>query len=156
MRVRLPSGGCNCRAQAPSRLRYADPNRRLSLFATPNDPSYLSGSLWGLSQANDADIDAPEAWEETTGSDSVTVAVVDTGIDYAHPDLSLNIWANQAELSNGLDDDGNGLTDDLRGWDLFGTGGYTQDNDPNDPHGHGTHVAGRSAPAATTASVSPG
>lgn len=146
VRVRLPSGAAAAGATAALRrradVRYADPNRRLSLFATPNDPSYLSGSLWGLSQANDADIDAPEAWEETTGSDSVTVAVVDTGIDYAHPDLSLNIWANQAELSNGLDDDGNGLTDDLRGWDFFGTGGYTQDNDPNDPHGHGTHVAG--------------
>ncbi len=146
VRVRLASGASpETAAEALERrgdVVYADPNNRYQLFATPNDPSFMNGSLWGLNQANDADIDAPEAWEQTTGSNSVTVAIVDTGIDHAHPDLTLNMWANPAEVLNGLDDDGNGLSDDVRGWDYFGASGSTQDNDPTDPHGHGTHVAG--------------
>jgi len=96
----------------------------------PND--FDPRELWALARIN-----APSAWEVNTGSSSVVVAIIDSGIDRQHPDLSPNIWQNTAELSNGLDDDGNGLADDLFGWDFAGN-----DNDSSDQEGHGTHVAG--------------
>jgi subtilisin family serine protease len=132
------------------RVRYAEPNFVVSADVTPNDPLFTR--LWGLNNNGfpvagrwglpDADIDAPEAWSVTTGSDSVTVAVIDTGIDYSHPDLSSQIWINPGEncpgcRTDGIDNDGNGYVDDWRGWD-FANG----DNDPTDDNGHGTHVAG--------------
>ena len=111
---------------------YSEPNRTYRLFATPDDPMF--GSLWGLQQ-----IDAPEAWDIATGSDSVTVAVVDSGVDYNHPDLLSNRWTNAAEVAGtaGVDDDANGRIDDLYGWDFF-----ANDASPVDQEGHGTHVAG--------------
>jgi YD repeat-containing protein len=88
--------------------------------------------LWWLKSVR-----APEAWELSAGS-GVTVAVVDTGIDYNHEDLAGNVWTNSGEIAgNGIDDDGNGFVDDWRGWD-FANG----DNDVLDDNGHGTHVAG--------------
>jgi subtilisin family serine protease len=120
VRVRLESGTSVPAAAAAferrAGVRYAEPNHLYRLAATPNDPAF--GSLWGLHQPSDADIDAPEAWDLTQGSDAVTVAVVDSGIDYTHPDLQDNIWAN-------------------RGWDFV-----NDDNDPMDDESHGTHVAG--------------
>lgn len=116
-------------------VRYAEPNHRYELLAAPNDTYF--GDEWGLHQPNDFDIDAPEAWNVTTGSNAVTVAVVDSGVEYTHPDLVDNVWANPLEVANGSDDDGNGLVDDLRGWDF-----YSNDNVPLDLEGHGTHVAG--------------
>gem|GEM_PF-1037326 len=95
-------------------VRYAEPNHRFRILATPDDPDF--NLLWGLNQANDADIDAPEAWDTTTGSDSVTVAVVDTGVQSNHPDLAANMVA---------------------GWNFFEGNANTSDTD-----GHGTHVAG--------------
>ena len=66
------------------------------------------------------------------------VAIIDTGIDYTHPDLAANIFINTAEIpGNHIDDDGNGFVDDVRGWDFV-----NRDNDPMDDHFHGTHVAG--------------
>lgn len=96
----------------------------------------------GIPGTADADIDATEAWEVTTGDPGVVVAVIDTGIDYSHPDLAANIWLNPGETCAGcrtdrVDNDGNGFVDDVRGWD-FANG----DADPFDDHGHGTHVAG--------------
>ena len=129
---------------------YAEPNFTRRIEALPVDPFF--GSLWGLDNQGqpvggvtgtpDADIDAPEAWNLTTGSPGVTAAVVDTGIDANHPDLGSSIWANPGESgegreSNGVDDDGNGLTDDSRGWDWV-----TDDNLPADENDHGTHVSG--------------
>jgi subtilisin family serine protease len=101
----------------------------------PNDARF--GELWGLHQSSDADIDAPEAWGTEVGDPSVTVAVVDSGVAYDHPDLDSNIWTNTADPPGGGDDDGNGLVDDVRGWDFV-----DDDNDPRDGLGHGTHVAG--------------
>ena len=117
-------------------IQYVEQDRVYPLVATPNDPEFEQ--MWGLHAApDDDDIDAPEAWDLTTGASSVVVAVIDTGIAYTHPDLSQNVWTNGAETTNGLDDDGNGLVDDIRGWDFF-----EDDNDPDDVDEHGTHVAG--------------
>jgi|GEM_PF-1957221 len=123
-------------------IEYAEPDYIMSTNALPNDASF--GSLWGMhntgqsSGVADADIDAPEAWELTTGSAAVKVAVIDSGIDLTHPDLLDNLWTNPDEVpNNGLDDDGNGYVDDVRGWDFV-----NDDATPNDDNGHGTHCAG--------------
>ncbi|MCX6353681.1 MAG: S8 family serine peptidase [Candidatus Aureabacteria bacterium] len=115
---------------------------RGSESGTPNDPRFPE--LWGLHNsgqtggAPDADIDAPEAWGVYKGERNMVVAVIDTGIDYTHEDLSANMWTNPGEIpNNGIDDDGNGLVDDVYGWDYC-----NGDNDPMDDYGHGTHCAG--------------
>ncbi len=124
-------------------IEYAEPNYIVYATIMPNDAYF--NNLWGLHNTGqtggtiDADIDAPEAWNITTGSNNVVIAVVDTGVDYNHPDLSSNIWTNMGETScsDGIDNDGNGYIDDCHGWDFVGN-----DNDPMDYDGHGTHVAG--------------
>ena len=108
----------------------------------PNDPSF--NQLWGLHNTGqsggtpDADIDAPEAWDIQTGNPNLVIGVLDTGVDYNHQDLVGNIWTNPGEIANdGIDNDGNGYVDDIRGWDFA-----YNDNNPSDVHGHGTHVSG--------------
>ncbi len=137
------------RAQLAARpdVLYAEPNYRLKLFAdappvVPNDFDF--GSQWGLLNSGQGqgqpgnDIHATDAWPVTTGSPDVLVAVIDTGIDYYHPDLEANVWVNPGEIpGNGLDDDGNGFVDDVHGYDFV-----SDDSDPMDDHSHGTHVAG--------------
>src|SRR5262249_9769887 len=120
----------------------ASPNHTLHVNQIPNDPNF--SSMWGLNNTGqtggtpDADIDAPEAWDVTTGSSRVVVAVLDTGVDYTHPDLAANIWTNPGEIpGNGIDDDHNGYVDDVHGYDFV-----NNDPDPMDDQGHGTHVAG--------------
>ena len=86
------------------------------------------------------DIDAPEAWEISTGADGpgIVVAVIDTGIDYTHPDLRDQMWVNPGEIpGNGIDDDGNGVIDDVHGADFA-----NEDGDPLDDQKHGTHCSG--------------
>jgi subtilisin family serine protease len=111
-------------------VEYAEPNYYRHISVIPNDTAY--GLLWGMSQ-----ISAPAAWDVRTDCTAVTVATIDTGVDYNHPDLSSNIWSNAGEVADGTDDDGNGYIDDVRGWDFV-----DNDNAPMDAHGHGTHVAG--------------
>ncbi len=125
---------------------FAEPDYRISLQQEPNDPGF--SYEWGLHNTGettgieDADIDALEAWDVTPSSPSAIpstiVAVIDTGVDYNHPDLKANIWTNTREIAgNGKDDDGNGYVDDIHGYDFV-----NRDGNPMDDHFHGTHVAG--------------
>ena len=122
-------------------------SRRNATAATPDDPQF--GNQWALNNTGqsggtpDADIDAPEAWDITTGGltadgDEIVIAVIDGGVDLNHEDL--NFWKNNAETpGNGVDDDGNGYIDDFDGWNAYDSNG----NIPSD--NHGTHVAGIAA-----------
>ncbi|CAA6819087.1 MAG: Unknown protein [uncultured Sulfurovum sp.] len=108
----------------------------------PNDSRF--NELWGMDNDGsnggvaDADIDAPEAWDIQRGSANVVVGVIDTGVDYTHPDLVNNMWKNPGEIAgNGIDDDGNGYVDDIYGIDTI-----NHDSDPMDDNHHGTHCAG--------------
>lgn len=127
-------------------VEYVEPNYKRYLAAVPDDPYYYA--QWYLEQTNDSDIDVETAWDTTTGSSAVVVAVIDTGMDLNHPDLVDNIWINPNEVAdNGVDDDQNGYIDDVHGWDFV-----ANDNDPSaqpssgsfvtDYVLHGTHVAG--------------
>ncbi len=131
------------RLQQLSQVFYAEPNHVLHAVETIPDDQGFAG-LYGMHNTGqdggtvDADIDAPEAWDISTGSSSVVVGIIDSGIDYDHPDLVSNMWTNPGEIpANGIDDDGNGYVDDIHGWDwAYG------DSDPSDYCGHGTHCAG--------------
>ena len=110
---------------------YAEPNYVMESLAVPNDQFY--GVQWGF-----PNIDAPSAWDTRTDSSSIIVGVIDSGVQYNHPDLAPNIWTNSGEIAgNGIDDDGNGYVDDFYGYDFD-----NDDSDPQDDNGHGTHVAG--------------
>jgi subtilisin family serine protease len=135
------------------RVRYVEPNRIWhadSLPSSPTDPMF--GQLWGLQNTGQtvngtagtvgADIGAVQAWQHGTGSSSVVVADIDSGMLTTHPDLAANLWINPGEncsgcRTDGIDNDGNGYVDDWRGWDFV-----NHDNLPDDQAGHGTHTAG--------------
>jgi hypothetical protein len=107
--------------------------RAIGLNGLPEVPD-LGGSSWNLDQIN-----APEVWNQSFTGEGVVVAVLDTGVDYNHPDLADNIWVNDDEIpDNGIDDDANGFIDDVRGWNFLNGG----NNNPMDTDSHGTHVAG--------------
>ncbi len=121
---------------------YAEPNYIVNTTAIPNDTRF--GDMWALNNTGQsggtpgADIDAASAWNLTTGSSNVIVAVIDSGVDYNHPDLAPNMFRNTADCNNnGIDDDGNGYIDDCYGIDTA-----NDDSNPMDDNNHGTHVAG--------------
>ena len=114
---------------------WAEPNYTIELDADPNDPFYSTQDAY-LKWS-----EMPDAWGITVGDPQIIIAVLDTGVDMAHPDLQGAIWTNPGEIpGNGVDDDHNGFIDDVHGWDFAGN-----DNDPSDDYGHGTHVAGIAA-----------
>jgi len=148
---RLPPGMTVDRAiqvlQRNPNVEFAEPNQLMTADvldpSLPDDPLFTTlDGLHNLGHTGgqaDADIDALEAWALVpSGGPEIVVAIIDTGIDYNHPDLAERIWQNPLEIpDNGVDDDGNGFVDDWRGWDF-----YNSDNDPFDDNSHGTHVAG--------------
>ena len=128
--------------RASDDVLYAEPNYTVRVESIPNDPDY--SLLWGLNNTGQtggtpgADIDAPGAWDFSTGSGGMIVAVVDSGVDYLHEDLADNMWTNSGEIpGDGIDNDDNGYIDDIYGYDFV-----NDDSDPMDDLNHGTHVAG--------------
>ena len=121
--VVLPAGS-NLQAAAARfmgrpEVEFAVPDTFVYPTRIPNDPKYNQQYHLPL-------VDAPQAWEVTTGNSSVVIAIIDSGCDLDHPDLAAKIWTNPGEISgNGVDDDGNGYVDDVHGWDFV--------NDDNDP-----------------------
>jgi serine protease len=110
------------RLEANRRVRYAEPDYAVHTLQAPNDPLY--NQLWGM-----PDVSADSAWDVTGGTKSVVIGVVDTGIDYTHPDLAANVWTNDGSINNCA----------------AGTHGYnaiTGSCDPMDDNKHGTHVSG--------------
>jgi subtilisin family serine protease/subtilisin-like proprotein convertase family protein len=119
-------------------VSYAQPDYLLTSEQLPNDP-YLN-EQWAYHNVftPSATINAPAGWDTITGSGTTIVAVIDTGIDYTHPDLAANMWHNPGEIAgNGLDDDHNGYVDDVYGYNFVANNGNVMDD-----NGHGTHVAG--------------
>lgn len=116
------------------------------IAAAPDDPSFAQ-------QQHLPQIKAPQAWEIARGDSSVVVTIIDSGVDWDHPDLAANIWRNEDEVVDGVDNDNNGFIDDIRGWDFVddrtdaapGEDGDEPDNNPMDFGGHGTHTAGLAA-----------
>lgn len=116
-------------------VEWAEPNYVYQLAVAPPNDEYYSRQ-WGLPH-----IGADRAWDLTTGSPDIVIAVIDSGVDLRHPDLASKIWRNHAEVAgNGVDDDGNGYIDDIQGWNWANNNNY-----PQDDMGHGTHVAGIAA-----------
>lgn len=141
-------------------IAYAEPNYVMHAMDMPRDGSEVIpndarfGDLWGMKNTGQkdkdgtvgkvgADIGATKAWAITTGNKNIVVGVIDTGVDYNHPDLKDNIYLNPGESgggkeSNGIDDDGNGFVDDFHGWNFAGV----STNNPMDDNEHGTHCSG--------------
>jgi subtilisin family serine protease len=123
-------------------VESAEPDYIIHASATPNDPGFAN--CWGLNNTGQnggkahGDINAPTAWNTRNSAENVIVAVVDSGVRYTHEDLAANMWHNPKEIpGNGIDDDGDGIVDDVVGFNAIEHTG-----DPDDDCGHGTHVAG--------------
>ena len=144
--LRLPEGldvvAAIEQLNADPSVAYAEPNYEWSILGVPDDP--LFAQQWGLQNTGQtggiagADIGAVTAWDHFTGDPDLRIGVMDTGIDWRHPDLAANVWTNPGEVpGNFIDDDHNGYVDDVHGYDCV-----NDDGDPADDNGHGTHVAG--------------
>jgi len=138
---KIPLGDVVRQLRRNPAIEYVEPNYILDLDYISNDEYFNSegawgqayGDLWGLKK-----IEAPVAWDVTQGA-GITVAVLDSGVDYNHPDMFANMFINVSEKNGAVsvDDDGNGFIDDVYGYDFI-----NEDGDPMDDHRHGTHVAG--------------
>jgi subtilisin family serine protease len=164
IRIKLPAGisyqEATAAMQDDSRVAYAEPNLVYHLDGAeqeqdqgqqpprdPSSPNDLDGKLWGLNNTGQtggkagAHVSAKDAWKIQTGNgndNGPLIAVIDTGIDYNHPDLKANMWTNPGEIAgDGIDNDNNGVIDDVHGYNAFADSG-----DPLDGHSHGTHCAG--------------
>jgi subtilisin family serine protease len=148
--LRLPAGkdmAATVRAlSANPAVDFVEPNWTYQTSATSNDTYYTNGSLWGMygdasSPANQYGSQAAEAWGAGhTDCSGVIVGVIDEGIFYNHEDLAANIWTNPYDPADGVDNDGNGYVDDVRGWDFDGNSNNINSGGANDDHG--THVSG--------------
>ena len=154
--IKLPSGMSNQKAldwfsRQPG-VVFAEPNYHVTASAVSNDTYYTNGQLWGMEGSdsptsvgpagttNVYGINAEAAWNDgQTGSKSIFVGIVDTGVQITHPDLVDNIWTNPYDAVDGIDNDGNGFVDDIHGWDFVNNDNSVYDSVNDD---HGTHVAG--------------
>lgn len=131
-----------------SLVKLVEPNYIYRISKLSNDP--MLEQTWGLRNIGQkdskgsvgvagVDVGAEQAWDITTGNPEMLVAVIDTGIDFTHPDLVANLWVNEAEKNGteGVDDDNNGVVDDIHGFNAI-----TGKGDANDDQGHGSHCAG--------------
>ncbi|MGH8019993.1 MAG: S8 family serine peptidase, partial [Opitutaceae bacterium] len=130
--------------QASGLFDYVEPDYIQHTSATPNDAGFGDGRLWGLRNTGQSggvsgmDTQVVSAWDLTTGSSNVIVAVIDTGVRHSHRDLAANMWRNPGETAgNGVDDDSNGIVDDV-----FGFNSINNSGNPMDDNGHGSHCAG--------------
>ena len=154
VRVKLPAGTSVeetlAKLKRDDNIEFAEPNLIYTLDSTEtpkgagNPPNDLHEKLWGLDNTGQtggtpgADVHIKEAWEVTTGNKGPLISVIDSGIDYDHPDLKANMWVNPGEIpGDGIDNDNNGVVDDVHGYNAFADNG-----DPWDGHSHGTHCAG--------------
>jgi len=131
--------------RAQPEVFYAEPDYIYTTQLVPNDTRF--GELWGMNNTGqsgglaDFDIDAPEAWDDHTGSPGIVIGSIDTGVDVNHEDLAANIWTNPGEIpGNFVDDDNNGYIDDVHGYDFVGN-----DGNPADDNSHGSHTMGTAA-----------
>ena len=154
--IKLPSGMSNQKAldwfsRQPG-VVFAEPNYHVTASAVSNDTYYTNGQLWGMEGSdsptsvgpagttNVYGINAEAAWNDgQTGSKSIFVGIVDTGVQITHPDLVDNIWTNPYDAVDGIDNDGNGFVDDIHGCDFVNNDNSVYDSVNDD---HGTHVAG--------------
>lgn len=125
-------------------FQYVTPDWVGYVDRAPSDSAFQDGTLWGLQNTGQngglpgADINATAAWDITTGTNTVVIASIDTGVRYTHFDLAANMWHNPGEIAgNGVDDDKDGYVDDV-----YGINAITGSGDPFDDFGHGTHTAG--------------
>ncbi len=144
--------------KSSGQFTYAEPDYQVKALLAPNDLRFQDGTLWGLQNTGQdggvsgVDINAAKAWDVTTGTNTVLIAVIDTGVRYTHRDLVANIWTNPGEIpGNGIDDDGNGYVDDVHGINAISGSG-----DPFDDNDHGTHVSGTIGAAANNGEPSVG
>lgn len=148
--MRLPAGMDVASAvrvlSADPAVEYAEPNWTYTHQAVSNDSYAVNGSLWGMygdasSPANAYGSQAAEAWGAgKTDCSGVYVGVIDEGIYFQHEDLAANVWTNPYDPADGVDNDGNGYVDDVRGWDFDGNSNNINSGGANDDHG--THVSG--------------
>lgn len=117
-----------------SEIEWAEPLYLREVVHTPNDPSL--SNQYGLTK-----VQAKAAWNISKGNSNIIVAIIDSGVDWNHEDLSAHIWENDDPI-NGIDDDQNGFIDDIRGWDFGGLYGIGDNNPVEDSPTHGTHIAG--------------